>query len=508
MDIKIFHFPCCPQPYSLLLFFFLFYLITNSGHLGTYDAAMEYEVTKNFIQHGSFELKDEQFDEGSAALGTNGKLYSPHGLGQSLAMIPFYFIGEGTSKLFPRFPGVWIHHFCVSLMNPMLMALTCVVLYLFQRRMGFHQRIAMVATCICGIVTIAFPYTKVSFDVTLTAFCLLSAAYLIYRFRTTLGSEWAFFSGVFVGLSLLTRLASFLVIPPFFFYFILCIKKENLNAFRIAQLMISFSIPIAISMIILGCYNAHRFGVFYEDGHALDAAVKLTTPFLVGFAGQLISPGKGLFLYSPILIFSVLGVQKLYRIHSWETLLFMSIICGNLFFYSKLANWSGDWCWGPRFTVPIVPFLTLFIGTFLNETDMGKRIGLRYIWITLLILSLCVQILGVTIDGTRRIGRRYNSNTVTKTQVYWHPATSPLIDHAQLLRRISFSPIQSSRSESKGIEEISYKDTTADFWFVYLFSVGFPLKWILISMSVLIILDIYFGYLILHTILRKRERKR
>lgn len=499
--------PLCPLPWALFLFFFLFYLIANGGHLGAYDAAMEYEVTKNLIRDGSFELKDEQFDEVSAARGRDGKLYSPHGLGQSIAMIPFYFLGEVTTQLLPRFPEMRTHHFFISLMNPLITAITCAILFLLQRRLGFDEKVAVSGTCVYGLFTLAFPYAKLSFDVTLTASLLLGAAYAAYRFRQTSHYNWALLAGTLLGSSLLTRIATLIVLPLFTTYFYFCLRNKGRNSSETAKHVVSFGLPIVVFLIIVGWYNAVRFGTFYEDGHAADAAVKFTTPFLVGLGGQLLSPGKGLLLYSPVLIFSLLGIKRLYRTHRRESLLFGCIILVNLFFYSKLANWSGDWCWGPRFTVPIVPFISLFVGAFLSGGGLQRSRGLKRVWAIILVVSFAVQILGVTINGPRRIGRRYTSGDVTPSQLYWHPAESPLVDHAGLLSRLSFNTTRMGPGTSHEIQQISYADTTPDFWFIYLYSIGFPLRSILICGGFLIIFDIYFGYSIFRTVFRSKRKE-
>jgi len=258
-------------------------------------------------------------------------------------------------------------------------------------------------------------------------------------------------------------------------------------------------------MVGIGWYNTIRFGIFYEDGHAADLAVKLINPFIVGFCGQLMSPGKGLFFFSPILLFSCFGMKTLYKSHRWESVLIVGIILVNLLFYSKLVNWSGDWCWGPRFTVPIIPFMAVLLGAVLGTGFLRRKTGFRKVWIALLFLSLVVQMLGVSVDGARRIGRRYRSNAVTPTHVYWHPAASPLVDHLNLFIHLSFNPTQVSSVDSFEVEEISYDDTTADFWFVYLYSLGFPLKWIAICMGILIILTIYFGFSIVGTMYQRVE---
>lgn len=486
-------------PYTLFIFFFVFYLIFNSGHLGAYDAAMEYEVTRNLLRYGSFDLRDEQFNELDAARGIDGRLYSPHGPGQSIAMIPFFLLGEGVAVFLSDFPAMRIHHFFISLMNPLITAFICVFLFLLQKRLGFSKKTSILTTYIYGIGTLAFPYSKISFDVTLTACLLIIAAYALVRFRQSVHLKWALLAGVLLGCALVTRIATLIVLPFFAIYLCCCLREKTLKSFFMFRVMCSFCIPIIFSIVIIGWYNTIRFGFFYEDGHAADAAVAFTTPLIVGFIGQLLSPGKGLFFYSSILLFAVSGVRMMFRSHRLETLFFISIILVNLLFYSKLASWSGDWCWGPRFTVPIIPFLCLFLGAFLNSDILQRRAGLKRVWIIILVLSFTTQILGVTLDGARRIGRRYMSGSISTSQVYWIPTESPLIDHTQLLLNLSSNATYPSEERSIEIDKVTYEDTTADFWFVYFYSLGFPLKILLGCIGILTILEIYSGYSILRS---------
>lgn len=484
-------------PCTIFLFFFIIYLLFNSGHLGAFDAAMEYEVAKNFIRYKSFELLDPQFGEVDSARGIDGQLYSPHGLGASLAMIPFYLCGEWTAGFFPQLPETQIHHFFISLMNPMITALTCLMMFLFMKQLRVSEKNAFFISCIFGLFTQAFPYSKVSFDVVLTAFLYVTAAYIVIRYGQSTRSGWTFFVGCFLGFALLTRVATLIILPLFALYIYGKLREKQLPLFKISIKMSLFIIPIVAIMIVICWYNTIRFGIFFEDGHATDSAVKLTTPVVVGFVGQLFSPGKGLFLYSPILLFSIFGVKTLYRDHKWEALLIVGIIIINVLFHSKLVNWSGDWCWGPRFCVPIIPFICVLLGGIFNCGMLKRKTCLKNLWIALLALSFIIQILGVTIDGARRIGRRYTYHKTTPAQVYWEPVQSPIVDHGFLIPYVSFKPIPHHASNDLQGDGISYDDTAADFWFVYLYSLGFPLTLILGSMSILIIFELYCARVIL-----------
>ena len=466
---------------------------------------MEYEVTKNLVRFMRFELTDPQFGEVDAARGIDGRLYSPHGLGASLAMVPFFLCGEGMARLFPLGQEMRIHHFCISLMNPLLTALTCLMLYLFVKRVRCGERIALLSAGLYGLCTLAFPYSKVSFDVVLTAFLLVAATYAAFRFRQSARLEWTVLAGLLLGCAVLTRIATLIIVPLFALYLYFSLRDAQPPASRFFFGLSSFIIPIAVTLLIIGWYNTVRFGAFFEDGHATDSAVRLTTPVLVGFIGQLFSPGKGLFFYSPVLLFACVGLKRLYTDHRRETGLMVGIIMVNLLFHSKLVNWSGDWCWGPRFCVPLIPFLCIFLSGILGSGILNRKTLVRNLWIALVTASFLVQVLGVTIDGTRRIGRRYLSGTITSGQIYWHPAQSPIVDHARLLSRLSVNPVPTVSAGHRPGEDVTYDDRTADFWFVYLCSLGFPFILILGSVGVLIILDILCARVIVRS-LRSEER--
>jgi len=392
-------------------------------------------------------------------------------------------------------------------MNPMLTAFICVIMYLLMRRLRFDGKTAVLTVCVFGIFTPAFPYAKNSFDVVSTSFLYVFALYTVLRFRQSSHCLWVVLSGVLLGFALLTRITTLLLLPFFVFYILIALREQKQRTFYILNRLFLFLIPVVATVLFIAWYNTLRFGVFYEDGHSTDAAVKLTTPVIVGLIGQLVSPGKGLFIYSPILLFSFFGIRRCYERFKWEAILIFGVIVVNVLFHSKLVNWSGDWCWGPRFCLLFVPFLCILIGCVIDSKIFDRHRLLRKLWMVFLLLSLSVQILGVTIDGSRRIGNRFTSGSVTPSELYWHPLKSPIIDHAKLLCRMSNRPVPRYSIDAADSHLITYDDATADFWFVYLYSLGFPLILILFSIGFMIFIDIYCARIILCTIRTEDEMK-
>ena len=73
--------------------------------------------------------------------------------------------------------------------------------------------------------------------------------------------------------------------------------------------------PILVAILLVGAYNAVRFGSPAETGYG-ETAQAFTTPLYIGLYGLLLSPGKSVFLYAPILLAAIFGWFPLRRRHA------------------------------------------------------------------------------------------------------------------------------------------------------------------------------------------------
>ncbi|MBI4915538.1 MAG: hypothetical protein HY825_06790 [Acidobacteria bacterium] len=81
--------------------------------------------------------------------------------------------------------------------------------------------------------------------------------------------------------------------------------------------------------------------------------------FLEALAGNLVSPARGLLVYSPVVALSIAGLViaiRRRRPGSLEPSLGL-IVCLHWVAISGFAHWWGGWCYGPRFFADLLPFL-------------------------------------------------------------------------------------------------------------------------------------------------------
>ncbi len=177
-----------------------------------------------------------------------------------------------------------------------------------------------------------------------------------------------------------------------------------------------------LGLVVWAGLNNFRFGHPLISGKGTNHPDPFGNP-LVGMAGLLVSPGKSIFLYSPLAVLGILGV---YRLARREPRLGQAIAAASvayLMLISSLSFWGGDWCWGPRYIVVILPLLAL--GLPFIRHDRAGRATVR----TLVASGLAIQLLGISVDQHRFFYER------SLPDFFWAADRSFYFRHSALLAR-------------------------------------------------------------------------
>jgi len=126
---------------------------------------------------------------------------------------------------------------------------------------------------------------------------------------------------------------------------------------------------------------------------------KLTsTPagFFEAFAGTMISPSRGLFIFTPLYIFSVYGMYLEFRKGNFQIQqphpYLLAIIIGHWLVVSSFADWDGSVSIGPRYFVDITPYLFFFLIPVLHDFGTALHSTFwRYAFVTTALISILIQ---------------------------------------------------------------------------------------------------------------------
>ena len=424
-------------PGAIFLFFSCLYILTYQGRTNSYDGQSMFATTRALAEHGTLAISSVSVS-GTGTIGRGGLYYSKYGIGQSLAELPLYLVGE-LFGLFAHAKASQVAELVAMLTNPFIMAASCVVFYGIIRRLGYTRATAIRATLVLGIATPLWPYSKTDFSeplltlsLAVAVYCSLQARRLLASTRSTsIGTSrnlwWLdLVTGGALGIGVLTKYAALIYIPVFFLYAMLTlpnVRRQDLRTLALVprrlwfQRLAALLTPILVAGVVVLLVNALRFGSPLATGYTIEDR-PFSGPLLVGLWGLLISPDKGLFFYDPLIFGGLLALPLLVWHRPLDSLFPLGLFAGSLLFYSAYHAWSGASAWGPRYLVPVLPYLLfplLLLGCFgpgeaagartLIRWDRGRVEATRWLrWLmrasmtVLVSISALIQVLGVCVN--------------------------------------------------------------------------------------------------------------
>jgi hypothetical protein len=238
-----------------------------------------------------------------------------------------------------------------------------------------------------GALTPAFAYAGAFYGHQLSAVCLFAAFYLVFMGAQSL-SPWSLLAvGFLLGYSIFTEYPSVLVAGILFLYIFYRIADKR----RIGWVVLAGALVVAGWM----AYNTVVFGSPLELGYSHSelwveqhhtGLMSLTWPHWEAIWGITFSPFRGLFVLSPLLLLAVPGFVLWYRSGEYrpEWWVALASVLATSLFNSSSIMWWGGYAIGPRYLLPMLPFMALpMVFVFRewgNRTWMGALTAVLSAW--------------------------------------------------------------------------------------------------------------------------------
>lgn len=376
----------------------LVYALFWSGHQYSIDGIITFQYAKALLFQHSFQMNPP------VVWGQWTYPVSKWPIGQTLLYIPVLavlsatvFRGQPLQLNIPYKPGVSYlpalmnnapYRFA-SLINPLLTAATASLVYLLCIQTGMSKKLAAAAALVFGIASPAAVYAK--FDYAQPLASLLILASLILAIHASRHHHFSIvWAAVFLGLAILTRPETVLYATPAIFLAVYAVLPRGLRGKRRHALYrIGTVLGLVLGFILLNqVINSLRFGSISSTGYdpnAGDRFILNTAYILKAVSGNLFSPGRGIFLFFPLSLLGILGLWAVWKRDRLMALILGSIPLIALLVYSAWSQWGAGITWGPRFLIPVLPYMTIL--AFWGYQTFGrfpKR--LRYSLLGILIL--------------------------------------------------------------------------------------------------------------------------
>ena len=361
--------------YPVIIFFInlIIYSLFNYGGLRIPDSEIVFRTTESLALRNDFSVPEpiDYFYWGLGS-GIDNKHYSIFGPAESILAVPLleiaYLLENNNLKIDstlnpisfyvssnnkaagiyflegkppPEMRGQY-ERFVISFFNSIISAIAGVFYYFVLLAITKSKIISVYTTFLYSFGCIIFPYTGTFFSEPLcTLFIILSFLFIIKNERANeelpkINHNY-FYSGFFLGLAIATHITAVLSVP-FYYMFILGQRfkiKNDLSRFWVSSLYFTFGLIIFSGLLLY--YNYVRFGNIFETGRSANPLYLYATYSnpLVGLYGLLFSPGKGLFIYSPVVFLSIIFWKLFHNRFKHLSIAVVGMILIRLFFIAS-----------------------------------------------------------------------------------------------------------------------------------------------------------------------------
>jgi hypothetical protein len=476
----------------LPVFAFLVFALTGGGRVAGSDEVTMLELARSLLR-GQVEVP-----LGATLAGPDGRHFTKNAAGQAVLALPLVAAAEGAAAVVRlddarRRLAV---RFVTSFFNAAITALLLTVFYVFVRMMGVGAGAALFAALALGFTTPLWPYAKSFMAEPLQALGLLLALMGATAARRLPKGEGIAALGVLLAVS----------------------AKLSMLPLTLACLAPMWGLPwkrfliplqgLALALAGHALYNWGRFGTPFESGYGAQASASaFTTPLLVGLYGLLLSSGKGVMWFAPLLWLVPLGWRAMRRdpapplpaadtplawnpagtgrVASWGIAAAWGV---GLLLYARFQHWAGDGSFGPRYLMPLLPLAFLAVAVAFENASRARRVAIA----VLAAAGLIVQVGGVSVyfGAQMREAGDYPYTLPLEhprfmSDSHFNPAFSPIAGHWRMLIRNTGEHL-AGRAPRLGLADpgtsrlgIDADDqarllNALDFWWLYLMYAGFP----------------------------------
>jgi hypothetical protein len=214
---------------------------------------------------------------------------------------------------------------------------------------------------------------------------LAAALYCLVRGRRS--DRWVGLAGFPLAFAVIARPADLVLAAPAGMY-VLLQHRRRVPAF------VASSLPPLLFHL---AYQARYFDDPLHSQWSFTDSTPWSTPLGQGLAGLLVSPGRGLFVYSPVFLFSLVGLALAWRRDGDRLLRWLGAgAVLTVLLHSRWMAWWGGWTYGPRYLADLTPILALALYPVAGA--VGRRGVLRALFLAVLVWSVGAHAVGAYWD--------------------------------------------------------------------------------------------------------------
>jgi len=325
------------------------------------------------------------------AINDHGKRFMVYNPGQTFSFIPIYYFAKIISGNSAE--AYYKAAFLVSFVNYFIQILCVYLLFKLAIAIGAQRKRAIIMALFFGVTSYSFSFAQSTYEHHFEMLFILLSYYIVISHKPL--KHYGLYAGIALSVGILFRSTTLLALPG-----LLLLLNERKDIFK---MLLATSLGVIVVMLYNYCRFANPFEFGYTIAWKLAHGENLRYFWSIqqipeNLIGLLLSPGKGLLMYSPTMIISCIGLRKFYYNHKRLTISLTVLSVCYLFLFSMNFDWHGSiWAFGPRYILPIVPLLYLAI----------IELRIKKIFYLCIIIGFLSQLLLITVNYKRNILENY-----------------------------------------------------------------------------------------------------
>ncbi len=360
----------------------------------------EHQVERSRLLVSSGRLGSDQPVADFDVRARDGRYYEVHGLLNILIHTPVAALDPLLSRLFHE-RAHDAGSFLASLSGAIINSLSVVAFYVLLRGLPIARGASLITAYCFGFGSMLFPYAGTNYEGNADVLLLILGAHGYFSHLRTGRVSVLLWSGVCGGVAAFGResnLALFGLIG-------LGLVVDALRTRNIRPVL-WYVAGLAPFLLMFGWYNAIRTGTPFQTAISKRLMAgeypffEISGPY--GVLCLLVSPGGSMFAFSPVLLPALAGLREFVRRFRREAMLSLAfaIIC--VVSAGLRQKWFGFAGWGPRYTMPTLPFVLIPLAVWL-ESAAVRRPAARVIFGFVACWALILQLAGTLVDWHARL---------------------------------------------------------------------------------------------------------
>ncbi len=396
---------CLPQIMPVLLIFLVVVIVNVFGCRisSSFDSRWSVHTALSMLKEGNTDLNEYQQlieqDDYYAILRHGDRMFTVYPVGTSFLALPYV---AALESFYKRTLALDLEEY-ISAVSPRgieifiasnIVAFTTILLYLLGN-LFFQKRSYSLG--LAAIFAFATPMwstaTRALWQHGPTALMLMLAVYLF-----ALAQRYRRHAASIIPLISIPLAFSF-VIRPTNSISILMLTLVVFVQYR--RYFVRYCLWSLLIIIPLLAYNFNVYDAWLPPYYTAPNQLHIKLNILDGLLGTLFSPSRGVFMYTPVLIFSLLGIclkirQKRMQLFDYALLAILLLHWG---ITSVHPHWWGGHSYGPRYFTDVLPYFFYFLIPTLqwfSQCSGLKRVLGVSVFFCAVLVSFMIHMRGVT----------------------------------------------------------------------------------------------------------------